>query len=415
MVVMSVAAYAVTDYTPSMMPNVQVADRREFVSDPAGLLSPEVRNAVNQRLYRLRQETTVEAVVAIPPSIGDVDINEWGVELFTLWGIGKKDKDNGVLLTIAPEQHRAFINTGYGVEGALPDIACSNIIGETVVPNMKRGDINAAVDQCTALMFDALTDPAVADELKSSRPDNYAGNIQTLSADVIWNFVQIIAVCVFLFSLALFCYDLWVGRRLNPYQKTLMWHRHLTTFLVCGVCSLGAGLLFWLLALFIYRTIRTKKRKCPTCGTKMHRLNEEEDNAFLTDSQDFEEKLKTVDYDVWKCDRCGTIERLPFKERQMKYTECPRCHTVAMCLECDRTIVLATEYKAGRGEKIYECKFCHNRKSDPYVIPKKESAALAAAAAAAAIASSGRRGGGGGFGGGFGGGATGGGGGGGSW
>ena len=154
MVVMSVAAYAVTDYTPAMMPNVQVADRREFVSDPAVLLSPEVRNVVNQRLYRLRQETTVEAVVAIPPSIGDADINEWGVELFTLWGIGKKDKDNGVLLTIAPEQHRAFINTGYGVEGALPDIACSNIIGETVVPNMKKGDINAAVDQCTALMFD---------------------------------------------------------------------------------------------------------------------------------------------------------------------------------------------------------------------------------------------------------------------
>ncbi|MDE5645232.1 MAG: TPM domain-containing protein, partial [Muribaculaceae bacterium] len=62
---------------PSAMPNVQIADRRKYVSDPAGLLSDGVRAEVNRRLYELRQKTSVEAVVAIPPSIGDMEPQQW--------------------------------------------------------------------------------------------------------------------------------------------------------------------------------------------------------------------------------------------------------------------------------------------------------------------------------------------------
>ncbi len=87
-------------YSPAEMPNVQIADRREYVSDPAGLLSPDVKAQVNRRLYELRQKTSVEAVVAIPPEIGDVPAQEWCEELFTSWGIGKSDKDNGVLVMV---------------------------------------------------------------------------------------------------------------------------------------------------------------------------------------------------------------------------------------------------------------------------------------------------------------------------
>lgn len=156
----------------------------------------------------------------------------------------------------------------------------------------------------------------------------------------------------------------------------------------------------------------------------MHRLNEEEDNALLTPSQDFEEKLKTVDYDVWECPSCGTVERLPFKAKQMKYSPCPSCGTVAMCLSGTRTIQPATTRSEGTGVKVYECKFCHHKEERPYVIPKKEDPAAAALAAGAILGSmNGRRGrrgggggfGGGGFGGGFGGGSTGGGGASGGW
>lgn len=407
-----VSAFA-ADYTPEMMPNVNVANRYEYVSDPGNLLSQETKERVNSRLWNLRQKTTCEAMVAIPPSIGDVPIEEWSESLFTLWGIGKKDKDNGVLLVIAPEQHRARIQTGYGMEGVLPDISCAEIIGREIVPNMRENDLDAAVSGAVGLMADAIENPEVAEELRSDNADNYSGNIATLSKEAVWEYIMIIAGCVFLFSLALFCYDLYHSRKSDNYHKAIMWRSHLTTFGWCALFSLGSGLIFYLLALFLYRSFRTRPRKCSTCGTRMKRLSEQDDNELLSASQDFEEKLDTIDYDVWECPKCGTVERYAFRKKQAKYEECPACHTVAMRLIGTKTLRPATYRSAGVGEKIYECEFCHHQKRSQFVIPRKESAAPLIAGAA--LGSMSGRGGGGGFGGGFGGGATGGGGASGGW
>lgn len=405
------------DYTPKMMPNVNIANRYEYVSDPGNLLLQETKDEINRRLWDLRQQTSVEAMVAIPPSIGDTPIEDWSEQLFTLWGIGKDDRDNGVLLVIAPEQRRARIATGYGVEGALPDIACKNIINSEIIPNMKQGNINAAALGASTLMAQALSDPAVAEELKSKKDDNFSGSMNTLSGDVLVKFGKIIATCAFLFSLGLFIFYVGKSRKnKDNYHKAIMWRDSLTTFGAAAIFSLGSGLIFFLLALLLYRSYRTRKLKCSTCGAKMNRLGEEEDNELLSASQDFEEKLDTIDYDVWECPHCGTIERYAFNKKQQKYTECPNCHTVAMCLIGEKTLVPATTTHQGRGEKIYECQFCHHQKRKQFVIPRKESAApLIAGAAIGAM--SGHRGGGfgGGIGGGFGGGSTGGGGASGGW
>ncbi|MDE6297745.1 MAG: TPM domain-containing protein [Muribaculaceae bacterium] len=418
----SVEAVSQKVYSPQDMPNVQVADRSQYISDPGNLLSAETKEMVNHRLADLRQQTTAEIVVALPPDIGDTPIEEWSEQLFTLWGIGKSDKDNGLLIVIAPEQRKARIQTGYGMEGVLPDISCKNIIGKAIVPAMREGDIDAAVNNSTTLIAEAVTDPAVAEELRSDEADNYEGAMNTISSETIWGFIRIVSWCVFLFALFCFCRDLYTGRKLDNYRKAMLWREHLPTFFWCSLLSMGAGLIFFILAFWFYRSIRTKKRKCPTCGHKMRRLNEEEDNVLLTPSQDFEERLKTVDYDVWECPECGTVERLPFKAKQLRYTPCPSCGTIAMGLSGSRVLVPPTTRSAGQGVKTYECKFCHHREEKPYIIPKKDDGAAAALAAGAILGSmgSGRRGGGGGFGGGgfgggFGGGSTGGGGASGGW
>lgn len=409
-------------YTPSQMENVNVANRYDFVSDPGGYMSAGAKNSVNERLWRLRQSTSAEVAVAIVPSIGDMPIEDFSEKLFTDWGLGKSDKDNGVLLVIAMEQRRARIQTGYGAEGVLPDVSCAKIIRNSIVPAMKEGNLDKAVEEATADIYAAMTDPAVAAELKSDQSDNFAGATKVLSTEVIWQFIEIVAFCAFLFALGLFVYDMRAGRRLDPYEKTLMWRRHLPTYWGAAALSLGAGLVFALLALWRYRTVRTRPRKCDTCGHKMKRLGEEEDNALLTPSQDFEEKLKTVDYDVWECPHCGTVERFPFKARQVKYSKCPSCGTIAMGLKYDKTVVPPTTRHAGEGERVYECLFCHHQQRTRYRIPKKDDGAATAAILGAAVGSAlgSRRGGGGGFGGGgfgggFGGGSTGGGGASGGW
>ena len=405
-------------YSPGDLPNPNVADRREFVADPSGVLSASERRQVNEKLYDLRQNTTAEMAVAIVPSTGDIPVEEFATDLFTRWGIGKADKDNGVLLLIALEQRKAWIATGYGVEGVLPDVSCATILRRTVVPAMKEGNAAEGIEAAVSDVYGALTDPAVAEELRSSQPDSYGAATDVLSAEVIWDFVVIVATCAFLFSMVLFLYDVWSLRRRDRYQKAMAWRRQLPAFWWAALISLGSGVVFALLALWRYRAARDGRRKCETCGHLMKKLGEEEDNALLSPSQDFEEKLKTVDYDVWECPHCHTVERFPFKEKQMRYSECPRCHTVARTLVCDRVVQPATTRSEGSGFHEYECLFCHYRDLKPYRIPRKTDDAAAAAVLGAALGSSlgrGGGGGGGGFGGGFGGGSTGGGGGGASW
>lgn len=404
-------------FTPADIPNPNIADRREFVADPSGVLSPSERRQVNEKLFDLRRNTTVEMAVAIVPSTGDMPVEEFATDLFTRWGIGKADKDNGVLLLIALGQRKAWIATGYGVEGVLPDVSCAKILRRTVVPAMKEGRPAEGIGAAVNDVYGALTDPEVAEELRSSEPDNYGGADDGLDPRVIWDFVVIVATCAFLFAMFLFFYDAWNMRRRDRYHKAIVWSRHLPTFWWATLISLGSGVIFALLALWRYRAARDGRRKCETCGHYMKKLGEEEDNALLTPSQDFEEKLKTVDYDVWECPHCHTVERFPFKEKQMRYSECPRCHTVACTLVCDRVVQPATTRSEGSGFHEYECLFCHYRDLKPYRIPRKTDDAAAAVLGAALGSSLGRGGGGGGggFGGGFGGGSTGGGGGGASW
>lgn len=411
------AAQAQSVYTADDVENVNVSDRRKFVTDPQNLVPADVKARVNERLLALRKTSTVEMAVVVVPSIGDEPIEDFSEQVFTKWGIGKKDKDNGVLLVLVPDDHSVRIQTGYGTEGVLTDIVCKRIIERAVVPAMREDNIGAAIDNSTQLLTHALTDPSVAEELRSEQADNEGGALDTISPEIVWNFIWGVAAVIFILCLVMFCRDLVKNRRLDNYRRSLAWRRHLPLYFWGSLFSAGAALPLALLALFIYRSSRTRRIKCDTCGTKMNRLSEEEDNNYLSLSQDLEEKLKTVDYDVWVCPKCGTIERFPYRERQSVYSECPKCHTVASRLKMDKVIVPPTTRSEGIGEKIYECEFCHNQERKRYRIPKKDDDSGAGLLAAGAILGSGlgRGGGGGGFGGGFGGGATGGGGASGSW
>lgn len=413
---MSVGVFA-KDYTPKELVNPNIADRRVYVADPGNMVSPAVEQQVNNALWNLRQQTGAEVVVAVVPSIGDIPIEDFSTELFEQWGIGKSDKDNGVLILIAPEQRRARIATGYGVEGVLPDISAKKIVERSIVANMRDNDLDAAVLASATDVANVLSDPVAAEELKSSKKEAWENGEVGISGETFKQFIWYVALLFLLFSIILFIVDCRKTRRDDRYHAAMTWHRHRVSYWVLAACSLGLALPVALLAEWMRKRVRDKPMKCPNCGGKMHKLNEQDDNAYLTPSQDFEEQLNTVDYDVWKCPDCGTIERYPFKVNQMKYTECPRCHTIAMCMVRDHTLRPATTRSEGVGEKVYECQFCHHQDRHQYRIPRKDDGAAAVLAAGAILGSLGRGGGGGGgsFGGGFGGGSTGGGGASGGW
>lgn len=86
------------DYRPEDVPNVQKQDYRRFVSDPEGYFTPDERSEIDQALYDLRERHTVEVVLVVLPAIENDDPETFTEELFRLWGLGKAEDDNGLLI-----------------------------------------------------------------------------------------------------------------------------------------------------------------------------------------------------------------------------------------------------------------------------------------------------------------------------
>lgn len=412
--VFSIGGFA-KDYTPEDIENPNLRDRRVYVADPADLVSNGAKSQANATLWKLRQKTGAEVVMVVVPNTGDYTREEFATKIFDNWKIGKSDKDNGVLILIVPDQRQAWIATGYGVEGIIPDISATKIVNRSIVPYMKNGDLDGAVMAVSADVYNILSNPEAAEELKSKKKEAWDEMPESdISAEDVVAFLLIIIFGMFFFSIGKYIYDSNRFKRYDRYTQARLWHDNRSTYLILTASSFGLGFLTYWLSQRKYKKLRNNPYPCPACKGTMHKLNEEEDNNLLSPSQDLEEKLNSVDYDVWVCGDCGTVERYAFPNKDSIYQECPVCHTKAMYMAQDHVILAPTTRKPGIGERVYDCKYCHNQTRKRYTIPKKEDVATAALVAGSVLGS-GRGGGGGSFGGGFGGGRTGGGGGGGSW
>ncbi|MDE5843168.1 MAG: TPM domain-containing protein [Muribaculaceae bacterium] len=377
---------------PASIPDPWIMDNGDYVYDPGHLLSDDTLEGVDKLIDKARKTTTCEIAVAIVDNLAGLTIEDYSYQLFKHWGVGKDDKDNGILLVVCPKEKTARIEVGSGAEGVFTDIACAKLLRRRMIPLMKEGNINQAVYGTVNDIERTMRSQTFGNELRSANEDTTMRRIRTISPSAFRRFMKYMVICAFLFTLLLFITDLFTTRGKRNYRRAMTWRNHLSTYVWGGVLSLGTALPITLLAWLLYKRARNIPEICDTCGATMEKLSEEEDNKYLSASQDFEEKLGTVDYDVWKCPDCGTIEYFPYVERQLKYQECPKCHTVAMNLGMDKVIEEPTTKHPGRGMKIYTCQFCGNFHREEYDIPRKEdpSAAIAVAAALGAMAAGGR-------------------------
>lgn len=118
------------------------------------------------------------------------------------------------------------------------------------------------------------------------------------------------------------------------------------------------------------RIYRNHPRKCKQCQGKMRKLDERSDDEYLSEAQRAEERLRSVDYDVWKCEACGSIEVWFYLNRHSKYESCPKCRTLAYYLAGRHTVTSATYSSSGSGEEVHACKFCGFEKKSTYSIAR---------------------------------------------
>jgi uncharacterized protein len=117
-----------------------------YIVDQAHVLSPASLQSIDEQLQQFERDTSDQIVVGIYPTMqSDDDIAAYAVRVFQAWHIGQKGKDNGALLLAFIQDHKLNIATGYGLEGALPDATCKQIVDEEIAPHFKSGDYDGGI------------------------------------------------------------------------------------------------------------------------------------------------------------------------------------------------------------------------------------------------------------------------------
>lgn len=124
-------------------------DPPRLVNDLANFLSSSEQNALEKKLVAFDDSTSTQIAIVTITDIGAYDISDYAFQLGEKWGIGRKQKNNGILILAAKEQRAVFIATGYGVEDVLPDAICKRIVENIIIPNFKNGDFYTGFDEAT--------------------------------------------------------------------------------------------------------------------------------------------------------------------------------------------------------------------------------------------------------------------------
>ena len=112
----------------------------KLVNDFTNTLTQEQIAALENKLVAYDDSTSSQIAVVIIPTTGDYSVEEIALEIIRRWGVGNKDKNNGIVLLVAKDDRKIRIETGYGLEGAVPDITAKSIIDNYITPNFKEGN-----------------------------------------------------------------------------------------------------------------------------------------------------------------------------------------------------------------------------------------------------------------------------------
>lgn len=115
------------------------------IVDAAGIVDADTKTIVENKLRDYESTSGHQLAVATVPSLEGYDIRDYGNRLFRFWALGDRVKNDGVLVLIAPNEHKVSIEVGYGLEGDLTDAMSRLIIENSMVPRFKAGDYSGGI------------------------------------------------------------------------------------------------------------------------------------------------------------------------------------------------------------------------------------------------------------------------------
>lgn len=129
-----------------------------YVQDFADVLTEDEENQLKRLGRNLDDQTTAQVAVLTVKTIGEKTISEYANEAFRQYGIGSKEKDNGVLLVLATDDRAVYIEVGYGLEGRIPDGKAGRILDDYTIPNLKNDQPNQAIIKTYEILANEVAD-----------------------------------------------------------------------------------------------------------------------------------------------------------------------------------------------------------------------------------------------------------------
>lgn len=126
-----------------------------LVNDFADVLTPEQEAELEKKLVAYDDSTSTQIVVVTMQSLQDFPIEDVALQILRTWGVGNKEKDNGLVLLAAIEDRKINIQTGYGMEGVVPDAIARTIIEDDIIPAFRTGNFYRGFDDATTSIFKA--------------------------------------------------------------------------------------------------------------------------------------------------------------------------------------------------------------------------------------------------------------------
>jgi len=163
---------------------------KNFITDDANIIDFSYEQKISELSTVIEQKTTVEIAVVTVSSLEGVPIDMYAVELFEKSGVGKKDKDNGLLLVIAPNEREYRFEVGYGLEGTLPDITAREIGKNVLEPNFRDGEYGKGIYEALMVIDGYVSNnEEVISTYKSSYNQQQVSRL--ISNNIFWIFLAL--------------------------------------------------------------------------------------------------------------------------------------------------------------------------------------------------------------------------------
>ena len=127
-----------------------------YFNDYASVVSPGVANELNATLEQFERSSSNQLVVAIYPRMeSDSSVEDYTIRVAQAWKVGQQGRKNGAVLFAFMQEHQVYIQVGYGLEGAIPDVTAKRIISNEIVPRFRQGDVDGGMRAAVQAMIAA--------------------------------------------------------------------------------------------------------------------------------------------------------------------------------------------------------------------------------------------------------------------